>query len=56
MAKLNKDERQVINNLKKALPKLTKEQMKNLAIGMQFLASFTEHSDNHKGGATPATT
>lgn len=44
--KLDKDGKKILDNMKKALPKLTKLQKKNLVTGTEFLASFTEYSDS----------
>lgn len=44
--KLDKDSKKILDNMKKALPKLTKLQKENLVKGTEFLASFTEYSDS----------
>ena len=50
--KLDKDGKKILDNMKKALPKLTKQQKKNLVKGTEFLVSFTEYSDSSSGSAT----
>ena len=49
--KLDKDGKKILDNMKKALPKLTKQQKKNLVKGTEFLVSFTEYSDSSSGSA-----
>lgn len=49
--KLDKDGKKILDNMKKALPKLTKQQKKNLVKNTEFLVSFTEYSDSSSGSA-----
>lgn len=42
--KLDREEKKILDNMKKALPKLSKQQKDKLLTGTEFLVSFTEYS------------